>query len=397
MGAGGYPFGGAFGQAGAPAGGAASGGGSGGGNAGQGGAGGVTTDDAGSGGDAPDASTGDGGAPVDGGGTDASGDGGAGNGGSGNGGSGGTGTGGAGNGGTPGDGGAPTGGTPGTGGAGGSCAAGEKLCGGLCTAIRPAVGCDTTGCTPCPAVPPNSTAVCTGDQCDFNCAANYTKSGGLCVPVCVPRTCASVGQACGDLSDNCNGTITCGCTDPYTCGGGGVTGQCGCSGCCPPGGTVETCNGVDDDQDGLIDEASPQNTAICNGCTPVQRNGVAYWFCTGTTRDWQPARDNCIAKGADLASIHDQAENDFITSTMVGLAGSGRFWIGLNDRSSERNYVWLDGTPVDFKYFNCDPAANPSSSEDCVNMQGSGCWDDDDCSGHRFPYVCRDVHALTCQ
>lgn len=36
--------------------------------------------------------------------------------------------------------------------------------------------------------------------------------------VCVPRTCASVGDACGPLSDGCNGTITCGCASPLTCG-----------------------------------------------------------------------------------------------------------------------------------------------------------------------------------
>jgi hypothetical protein len=177
--------------------------------------------------------------------------------------------------------------------------------------------------------------------------------------------------------------------------GGGSSGAGGGTGC--DGGAVEVCNGTDDDLDGLVDEPSAQNTAACNGCTPIQRNGFAYWFCT-SGRDWAPARDNCTSKGAHLASIHDQQENDFVASTMVGLGVTGRFWFGLNDRSTEGTYVWLDGTPVDFKYFNCSTTANLSTgSEDCANMQGSSkCWDDDDCSGHSFPSVCRAPHSDAC-
>jgi hypothetical protein len=119
---------------------------------------------------------------------------------------------------------------------------------------------------------------------------------------------------------------------------------------------------------------------------------------TGYTRDWQPSETNCVAKGAHLTSIHDQAENDFVSSTMIAMSGTGRFWIGLVDRDSEGNYVWLDGTPVDYTYFDCSTTATLSTgSEDCANMLGSGgCWDDDDCSGHNFRSVCRAPHQPAC-
>ena len=46
---------------------------------------------------------------------------------------------------------------------------------------------------------------------------------------CKPRTCLQIGAACGEIDDGCGGTVDCGsCTEPETCGGGGVEHQCGC-------------------------------------------------------------------------------------------------------------------------------------------------------------------------
>jgi hypothetical protein len=67
-----------------------------------------------------------------------------------------------------------------------------------------------------------------------------------CVPPpvkisCTPRTCAQQGLACGPAGDGCGNVIACGtCALPQTCGGGGVSGQCGAP---APGGhcTPETC------------------------------------------------------------------------------------------------------------------------------------------------------------
>jgi probable HAF family extracellular repeat protein len=47
-------------------------------------------------------------------------------------------------------------------------------------------------------------------------------------PVCAPITCASIGKNCGTISDGCGNTLTCGsCTEPQSCGGGGVANVCG--------------------------------------------------------------------------------------------------------------------------------------------------------------------------
>jgi len=66
----------------------------------------------------------------------------------------------------------------------------------------------------------------------------------------------------------------------------------------------------------------------------------------------------------------------------------------LERRSTPSTYAWLDGTPVDFTFFTSSTTANPSTgSEDCANiLVASKCWDDDDCSGHSFPYICKASH-----
>ncbi len=61
---------------------------------------------------------------------------------------------------------------------------------------------------------------------------------------CEPKTWADVGAGCGEVPDDCGGTLNCGaCSAPLTCGGGGAANQCGApwvSSC--PGGW--TCNAV---------------------------------------------------------------------------------------------------------------------------------------------------------
>ena len=88
-----------------------------------------------------------------------------------------------------------------------------------------------------------------GSQIDCGtCAAPLTCGGGgvygQCglpdAGACVPETCAKQKITCGPAGDGCGGALDCGtCTAPDTCGGGGVSGQCGYpeAGTCTP----ETC------------------------------------------------------------------------------------------------------------------------------------------------------------
>ncbi|MCA9663765.1 MAG: hypothetical protein KC486_35885, partial [Myxococcales bacterium] len=102
----------------------------------------------------------------------------------------------------------------------------------------------------------------------------------------------------------------------------------------------EVCNGVDDDCDQAIDEYALTNSDSCASCSPLVSGDRVYYFCTNDD-DWVGARNKCLKRGADLASLGDQAEHDLIWSKLKSL--DGEFWISANDRDKEGVYVWTDG------------------------------------------------------
>ena len=68
----------------------------------------------------------------------------------------------------------------------------------------------------------------------------------------------------------------------------------------------------------------------CNGCSWVQANLLCHHQGSGT----------------EVASIHSQSEHDYAVSLMDP---STRFvHIGFNDIASNGNWVWTDGSPVDY-------------------------------------------------
>jgi hypothetical protein len=62
---------------------------------------------------------------------------------------------------------------------------------------------------------------------------------------------------------------------------------------------------------------------------------------------WEDSRANCLRYGADLVSILNSAEVDFINKQTKALRGGYRFWIGLfrNKTTSDPNedWTWSDG------------------------------------------------------
>lgn len=122
-------------------------------------------------------------------------------------------------GGASGSGGSGSGGTSGSGGSGAGsalCVPKEKYCLGQCMMPSVSVGCGLSGCTPCPAAPPNGVAECSVRSCDFVCYSGFHKNvagdgcdqdtpggdGGTCVLSACPK--------CG-MGPCCNQAGHCGC------------------------------------------------------------------------------------------------------------------------------------------------------------------------------------------
>ena len=116
---------------------------------------------------------------------------------------------------------------------------------------------------------------------------------------------------------------------------------------------------------------------------------------------WQDAKSFCEAKpGAQLASILNQAENQFTLGTFFStkcklnlllqkmciqtlIAGlpraSEHIWIGGNDIASEGSYKWTDGTSINYKPWVLHQPSDSDGSQDCIASQSNG-WHDQICT-----------------
>ncbi|XP_038074341.1 perlucin-like protein [Patiria miniata] len=120
-------------------------------------------------------------------------------------------------------------------------------------------------------------------------------------------------------------------------------------------------------------------------------NGNCYYF--GDMKYWTEARDDCLQRGAGLAIITDSATNDYIANmgkleNHVGTYDT-QFWLGLNDRATEGDFRWTDGSKP--TYENWAPGEpNNSGDEDCAQIYvNSKEWNDAGCSSAIWHYVCQ--------
>ncbi|MBX3268922.1 MAG: putative metal-binding motif-containing protein [Sandaracinaceae bacterium] len=161
----------------------------------------------------------------------------------------------------------------------------------------PATDCDDSD----PLVSPDATEACNGadDDCDGVCDNGFECCSGrssACTTTCGSmgtRTCrldctfgagcTPPAETCNGLDDDCDGAIDNGfdCTPPATrfcttsCGSTGLSAcdaACAWGACVPP---AEVCNGVDDNCDGAVDEGCG-SCAACAGATTVSAPGGRF-------------------------------------------------------------------------------------------------------------------------
>ncbi len=112
-----------------------------------------------------------------------------------------------------------------------------------------------------------------------------------------------------------------------------------------------------------------------------------------TPMTWDEARAHCNSLAADLATLESVSWNLAASETAAGFypAGidRGEWWFGLNDRSTEGSWVWLDETePSSFTAWGSEPAMDDSKNCAVLNEPAEGLWDDRPCSEERF-FICR--------
>ncbi|XP_074525880.1 galactose-specific lectin nattectin-like [Halichoeres trimaculatus] len=85
-------------------------------------------------------------------------------------------------------------------------------------------------------------------------------------------------------------------------------------------------------------------------------------------KDWSEAEDACVAKGGNLASVHND-ELDFVRKLVRQSAGGPtRTWLGGYDAVKEGAWKWSNGDKFDFNGWTNGEPNNQKGPEDCMEL-----------------------------
>jgi len=127
--------------------------------------------------------------------------------------------------------------------------------------------------------------------------------------------------------------------------------------------------------------------APCPDGAYLYKDSACFWLDRNHTYSWHDALSACQDRGMHVASVHSQLEHDFI----YGLSYDGHLWIGMTDVVSEGDFVWSDGSAVDYTNWHSGQPGG-GDVENCGFISGGwdGDWDDNRCS-NKLGVVCRGV------
>ncbi|XP_015472732.1 macrophage mannose receptor 1-like [Parus major] len=151
---------------------------------------------------------------------------------------------------------------------------------------------------------------------------------------------------------------------------------------------------------------APTVLPLLGGCpeTWLLFNNKCYKIFGSSKEDkltWHSARSVCRELGGNLASIHNNQVQAFLTFHLKDVANET--WIGLNDINSEGKYLWTDGSIFDYSNW---ARGFPSRDivqvvdwkyvtiqTDCISMtkrsvDNAGLWENTDCQ-HKKSYICQ--------
>jgi hypothetical protein len=188
--------------------------------------------------------------------------------------------------------------------------------------------------------------------------------------------------------DRIRGTLRCLGEDATDADGDGVA---TCSGDCDdsdPGiyrMANDTCDDeIDQDCTGFTDDGQH-----CPECREAQMPGGPRFLLCHRLERMGIARQSCERHGGKLASIHNPAENDFVTSVAFARRQT-RWYLGALDWPDEGMFHWVDETPFDYSHWAEGEPNNNGGAEHCIvfGQSNSPRWNDVYC-GVYTSYICR--------
>jgi hypothetical protein len=124
------------------------------------------------------------------------------------------------------------------------------------------------------------------------------------------------------------------------------------------------------------------------------------WYALTPQLSWTAAEAMAQAHGGHLATIRNQAENNWLVATFA--TGTECHWIGLNDVAVEGVFVWSSGEPVTFTNWAQGEPTNGMGVEDWVHLglpwsgpQSYPHWNDSPNGATSYGWVCRGIMEAT--
>ncbi len=139
---------------------------------------------------------------------------------------------------------------------------------------------------------------------------------------------------------------------------------------------------ADVDEDGLFDPVlSWGQTGV--GVVTIHLNRSRFWsrspvndhwyWQPPTSASWTQAESLANSLGGHLATVRDDAENAWLSTTYPGELA----WIGLNDRANEGQFEWSSGEPVNFTAWASGEPDDQGGADYAALEPSSTTWSDE--------------------
>jgi hypothetical protein len=223
-----------------------------------------------------------------------------------------------------------------------------------------------------------------------------------------PSDCLYWGDADGDGYGNPDDEILESCDGPP---GGHVDNPDDCDDADPEihPDAQESCDGFDNDCDGITDANDPDyagdscdDGTVCSSLGGTDQGIVPSWtghcdvdagyaahdghcyYPAASAVNWPDARATCAAAGGYLATISDEAEHQFIDDLHA------RPHLGGCDGDVEGTFRWITGEPWVFELWATDEPNDMGTGEDCLEIGLQGDWNDIWCDDNPYTegFVC---------
>uniref|UniRef100_UPI0037E81BA7 C-type lectin domain family 4 member K-like n=1 Tax=Semicossyphus pulcher TaxID=241346 RepID=UPI0037E81BA7 len=126
-----------------------------------------------------------------------------------------------------------------------------------------------------------------------------------------------------------------------------------------------------------------QQTKTCFQGWTMFNNKCYYYSRNGVFETWGKSRQDCQARGGDLAMPTTKEELTFASR------GNAITWIGLTDKLQEGQWQWVDGRDLEgVGFWKKGEPNDTGSNEDCVEVSRDEVkWNDAPCD-RKFSWVC---------